>query len=88
MDCSLSRHAPSLGPRVTARTRRVASADAGEAGWLVPATGYRRALADPKPTLPRTQGMSAVQQLRDEPQFALVPNGEDPHLVAPNDVSV
>jgi hypothetical protein len=34
------------------------------------------------------QGMSAVQRLRGESQFALVSNGEDAHLVAPDDESV
>jgi hypothetical protein len=49
---------------------------------------YRRALVDPTPTVPKARGMSAVQRLRDESQFALVSNSEDPHLVAPDDESV
>ncbi len=43
---------------------------------------------DPRLMSPPTQRMPAGQQLRDEPQFALVSNAEDTHLVAPDDESV
>ena len=40
------------------------------------------------PTLPATQGTSAVRRLGRESQLALVANGEDAHLIAPDDESV